>query len=155
MSKWAKCPYEQIWCQMSTRSSNLLRKYLWVYHAHGTPGCTMSELSSGLIDNSTILPLKWLPIISKNEIIIIFYTNLLSYTLYISKSNFNFLLSYEILPLSFISIPVLTFHIYRCKTLSNNISNYVFVKIIKIWYSQTTYWDKSNNIPHDYIFPYI
>ena len=44
MSKWAKFPYEQIWCQMSTWSSNLLQKYPWVYHAHGTPGCTMSEL---------------------------------------------------------------------------------------------------------------
>ena len=44
MSKWAKFPYEQIWCQMSTWSSNLLQKYPRVYHAHGTPGCTMSEL---------------------------------------------------------------------------------------------------------------
>ena len=45
MSKWAKCPYEQIWCQMSTWNSNLLQKYPWVYHTHGTPGCTISELS--------------------------------------------------------------------------------------------------------------
>ena len=44
MSKWAKCPYEQIWCQMSTWNSNLLQKYSWVYHAHGTPGYTMSEI---------------------------------------------------------------------------------------------------------------
>ena len=44
MSKWAKCPYEQIWCQMSTWNFNLLQKYPWVYHAHGTSGCTMSEL---------------------------------------------------------------------------------------------------------------
>ena len=29
MSKWAKFPYEQIWCQMSTWSSNLLQKYPW------------------------------------------------------------------------------------------------------------------------------
>ena len=49
-SKWAKSPYEQIWCQMSTWNSNLLQKYPWVYHAHGTPGCTMSELHITQID---------------------------------------------------------------------------------------------------------
>ena len=79
---------------------------------------------------------------------------MLNYKYAFFKKKIN-ILQYLLLPPSSISLPVLTFHIYRCKTLSSNISNYVFVKIIKIWYSKTTYWDESNDFSHDYIFPYI
>ena len=37
-------------------------------------------------------------------------------------------------------------------TLTFNIFNSVLTKNIKSWYYETTHWDESNKIPHEYVF---
>ena len=43
-------------------------------------------------------------------------------------------------------------HGFQDVTLTFNIFNSVLIKNIKSWYHETTHWDESYKIPHEYIF---
>ena len=60
-----------------------------------------------------------------------------------------------VLPLSHNIVLVSFIHGLQDVTLTFNIFNSVLIKNIKIWYYETTHWDESNKIPHEYVFLYI